>query len=78
MRAYATLGDIVHAGALAGALLYVGCVLYFTRPGRGFFDEEWKRDGFCIRNKDVPFRSSFDACLYVDTIFSLVLLAMWM
>jgi hypothetical protein len=74
---YATRGDIVHAAVLAASLLYAGCVLYFTQPNRGLFDDQWKRDGFCIQNKTVPFWSSFDTCLYVDTFFSLVLAAMW-
>jgi hypothetical protein len=74
---YATRGDIVHGGMLVASMLYAGCVFFFTQPGRGVFDDHWKRDGFCIHNKSVPFWSSFDTCLYVDTFFSLILAALW-
>lgn len=70
---YGSRGDIVNASILGVSLLYAGCVIYFTQPGRGFFDEAWKKEGFCIQNKHIPFWSSFDTCLYVDSFFSMVL-----
>jgi hypothetical protein len=73
MSSYATQGDVVNGVVLAAAFLYTASVAYFTQPGRGFFDDEWKQDGFCIQNKDVPYWSSFDTCLYVDIFFSLAL-----
>jgi hypothetical protein len=68
---------------LASSLLYASAVVYFTHPSHstnhyGILDEAWKKDGFCIQNKDVPFWSSFDTCLYVDIIFSIVLGVMYL
>jgi hypothetical protein len=78
MSSYATQGDVVNSCVLAAAFIYTTSVVYFTQPGRGFFDDEWKQDGFCIQNKDVPYWSSFDTCLYVDTFFSLLLGALYL
>jgi len=73
-----TLGDLANGVILAVSLLYAATVIYFTQqPDQSFFDETWKQDGFCIQNKDVPYWSSFDKCLYVDTFFSVVLAWMW-
>jgi len=71
-------GDIINVLILASSVLYVLTVVYFTLPGaQGVVDEYWKRDGFCIQNKDVPYWSSFDTCLYVDVIFSAILAIMY-
>jgi len=71
-------GDIINVLILVSSVLYVLTVVYFTLPGaQGVVDEYWKRDGFCIQNKDVPYWSSFDTCLYVDVIFSAVLAIMY-
>jgi len=72
------LGDLANGVILAVSLLYAATVIYFTQqPDQSFFDETWKQDGFCIQNKDVPYWSSFDKCLYVDAFFSAVLAWMW-
>jgi len=76
-------GDIINVFVLSSSLVYAFTVIYFTRPGIGgdgggsFIDDEWKKDGFCIQNIDIPFWSSFDTCLYVDVIFSTVLYFMY-
>eukprot|EP00536_Pseudo-nitzschia_multiseries_P019007 jgi/Psemu1/58446/gm1.58446_g len=76
---YKVPGDMINAFVLVSSLAYVWGVVYFTQPGvKGVLDEHWKKDGFCIQNKDVPFWSSFDTCLYFDVIFSLVLGIMYL
>ena len=35
-------------------------------------DEEWMDKGFCIAHQDVPYRSSLDWCLYLDTLFAII------
>lgn len=68
------LGNVLNVSILAAGLTYAACIVYFTQPGReGLVDEGWKEDGFCVQNKDVPYWSSFDTCLYVDFFFSAVL-----
>lgn len=72
-------GDIINVFVLAVSLVYAWTVVYFTQPGiQGVVDEEWKKDGFCIQNVDVPFWSSFDTCLYVDIFFSAILGVMYL
>lgn len=74
---FSALGNAANAFVLTSSLAYAGVVVYFTRPGENlggsFLDDDWKADGFCIANKDVPYWSSFDTCLYVDTLFSFLL-----
>mmetsp|Transcript_23742 Transcript_23742/g.51307 ORF Transcript_23742/g.51307 Transcript_23742/m.51307 type:complete len:334 (-) Transcript_23742:93-1094(-) len=71
---HAMVGNVLNASILLASLLYVAVVIHFTQPGkRGVLDNEWKEDGFCIHNKEVPYWSSFDTCLYVDVFFSAVL-----
>ncbi len=41
-------------------------------PDSTFFDSQWKQEGFCITNRDVPFWNSHDMCLYVDTAMALL------
>jgi len=73
------VGDSINAFVLAASLVYGLTVVYFTQPGiQGVVDEEWKKDGFCIQNIDVPFWSSFDTCLYVDIFFSAILGVMYL
>jgi hypothetical protein len=74
LHSYETSGNALNSIILTAGLLYAVCVVYYTQPGRhGVVDEGWKEDGFCIHNKDVPYWSSFDTCLYVDVFFSAVL-----
>ncbi|VEU35799.1 unnamed protein product [Pseudo-nitzschia multistriata] len=76
---YRARGDAANAFLLVGALGYAFLVLCFARPGsEGVVDEHWKKAGFCIHNKEVPYRSSFDACLYLDVVLSAVLGAMYL
>jgi hypothetical protein len=75
---YASQGNIANVAVLAVALAYAACVLYFTQEGRqGVLDEEWRKDGFCIQNKDIPYWSSFDTCLYVDTLFCILIMGLY-
>mmetsp|Transcript_33129 Transcript_33129/g.78271 ORF Transcript_33129/g.78271 Transcript_33129/m.78271 type:complete len:291 (-) Transcript_33129:285-1157(-) len=71
---YKVPGDVINLFVLVGSFAYIWTVVYFTQPGiEGVLDEDWKKDGFCIQNKDVPFWSSFDTCLYLDVLLSVVL-----
>jgi len=74
---YVNVGNAANIFVLGASMVYAAAVIYFTKPGRGVLDEQWKEDGFCIQNKEVDYLSSFDTCLYVDVIFSLLLGAMW-
>mmetsp|Transcript_12552 Transcript_12552/g.23455 ORF Transcript_12552/g.23455 Transcript_12552/m.23455 type:complete len:298 (-) Transcript_12552:137-1030(-) len=76
--AYAQVGDVANTFVLSASVLYAAVVIFFTQPGKsGVLDVEWKKDGFCVQNKDVPFLSSFDTCLYVDILLSIVLGGMY-
>mmetsp|Transcript_34362 Transcript_34362/g.63176 ORF Transcript_34362/g.63176 Transcript_34362/m.63176 type:complete len:286 (-) Transcript_34362:402-1259(-) len=71
---HAKAGNVLNASMLLASLLYVAVAIHFTQPGKsGVLDNGWKEDGFCIHNKEVPYWSSFDMCLYVDVFFSAVL-----
>lgn len=74
MASSVTVGNVIHASLLGAGILYGAGVVYFTQPDRtGIVDEEWREEGFCIHNKDAPYWSSFDTCLYVDVFFSVIL-----
>lgn len=45
--------------------------------GSSVFDEEFVQIGFCVKNRNVPHRSSFDACFYVDTVLSIFCLYLY-
>merc|ERR1712196_760719 len=76
-RDYKIAGDIINVSVLVSSIVYASTVVYFTssRPSdyNNIIDDEWKKDGFCIANMDVPYWSSFDTCVYVDLGFSFVL-----
>lgn len=90
---YEVIGNIVNATVLVSSLVYAVAVVYLQFQSHHhaldkqdnnnnttvvvILDKQWKQDGFCIQNKDIPYWSSFDTCLYVDVIFSLALLAMY-
>jgi hypothetical protein len=79
--AYAAAGNAINLFVLVASLVYAALVVYFSQPENdnvGVLDEQWKEDGFCIQNKHVAYQSSFDWCLYVDVVFSLMLLVMWL
>ena len=40
-------------------------------PSFPLFDSQWRQEGFCVTNRDVPFWNSHDVCLYVDTALAL-------
>mmetsp|Transcript_7669 Transcript_7669/g.11621 ORF Transcript_7669/g.11621 Transcript_7669/m.11621 type:complete len:283 (+) Transcript_7669:220-1068(+) len=78
MISFRKAGDIANAIVLTLAIAYAACVVLWIdreRDGkrRSFFDEQWKQEGFCIQHKNIPFWSSFDTCMYVDTFFSICL-----
>jgi hypothetical protein len=77
-RTYSAVGNAINLFVLVASLAYAATVLYFSQPENvGVLDEQWKEDGFCIQNKHIAYRSSFDWCLYVDITFSLILLVLW-
>ncbi|KAG7360045.1 hypothetical protein IV203_035143 [Nitzschia inconspicua] len=79
VETYSTaVGNALNVALLVASLVYAAVVIYFTQPERGgLLDEQWNEEGFCIYNKHVDHWSSFDACLYVDVIFSSTLAVMW-
>jgi hypothetical protein len=69
---YTQWGTVAHVSVLVASLLYAAFILYFaTEPGG--VDDIWRKDGFCISSKIVPYKSSFDWCLYIDVAVSLLL-----
>lgn len=77
---YVVVGNAVNILVFVASIAYAAAVIYLTQPdssNAGVLDEQWKEDGFCIHNKHVAYRSSFDWCLYVDVAFSLLLAVMW-
>ena len=77
----AKIGNVAHALTLVSTSLFCVTVVTGFSAGSGgplgiiskHLDEEWKANGFCVANIDVPYWNSHDACLYVDTALSLVL-----
>jgi hypothetical protein len=77
-QTFVYIGNAANIVVLGASIVYAAIVIYFTQPGKsGVLDEAWKKDGFCIHNKDVRYASSFDTCLYVDVLLSLLLYAMY-
>lgn len=71
MSSFATLGDSAHWISMANTLLYAVAVVSFSQQ-TAIFDADWATNGFCITNRDSPYWTSHDWCLYVDTILSAV------
>jgi hypothetical protein len=70
---YAKAGDACHAITIASTLGFALLAGTFMRdPSFTFFDAQWKQEGFCITNRDVPYWNSHDMCLYVDTAMALL------
>lgn len=70
---YARAGDAAHCITIASTLGFAFLAgKYMRDPTSTFFDAQWKQEGFCITNRDVPYWNSHDMCLYVDTIMAMV------
>ena len=68
-QTFVYIGNAANIFVLGASIVYAATVIYFTQPGKsGVLDEAWKKDGFCIHNKDVRYASSFDTCPYVDVL----------
>lgn len=52
------------------SLIFVYAVVFHNDSK--IFDPVWQPNGFCVTNKDVPYWSSHDLCLYFDTAASIV------
>jgi hypothetical protein len=84
---YVKAGNIFHAFNLVNVLAYAAMVITFGKKNENdndptqaqnqnnnqWFDEAWLSQGFCISNPDVPFWSSHDLCLYMDTILAVAI-----
>lgn len=76
---YKPVGNTINIVVLVASIVYLSTSIYYTLPGvEGVVDAHWKKDGFCIQNIDVPYWSSFDTCLYVDVLFSVIIGAMYL
>jgi hypothetical protein len=76
---YASAGDLVHVVTMASALSFAALAgTYMKDENSTLFDPQWKEDGFCVTNAEVPFWSSHDMCLYVDTVFALGLTVLYL
>lgn len=69
---YATYGNAMQAVSVASTFAYTVLVILFAKPGSEIFDEQWVEDGFCIVNKEIPYWTSHDLCLYLDVVLVLI------
>ena len=52
---FASIGNGAHVVSLISTLLFAGVVArYAADENNTFFDKQWKEEGFCVANKDVP------------------------
>lgn len=89
MWSYAEQGNLWHILVLCLSLSFALSVVLFAASDNStvavdnndhvavVFDDEWKKNGFCITNPDSPFWTSHDLALYVDVVFSTVFLGLW-
>ena len=57
---FALLGDMAHYASLIFALAFAyALTTYATRDSDNFFDQEWKKDGCCIANRNVPYLNTY-------------------
>lgn len=71
---FATLGDLTHLSVLLLSLSFAFlAVTRYSDPSDTLFDADWKKEGFCVTNKDVPFYNSHDLCFYVDSVLGVLL-----
>ncbi|KAL7563942.1 hypothetical protein ACA910_017557 [Epithemia clementina (nom. ined.)] len=71
---HAVIGDWAHVATVASTVAFALMVTKFARDERDtLFDKEWKENGFCITNPEVPYWNSHDLCLYVDTASAILL-----
>jgi hypothetical protein len=71
-NSYATSGNALQGASVASVLAYTVLVVLFAKPGSQIFDEQWVEDGFCVINKDIPYWSTHDLCLYCDILLVIV------
>jgi len=64
------VGDLTHVAIILNAAVFAYVVVWHNN--HIIFDPSWRIDGFCITNKEVPYWSSHDLCLYVDTAASVI------
>lgn len=70
---YSYAGDAGQVLAIASALAFAFMAgNYMPDPTSTFFDTQWKQEGFCVTNRDIPYWNSHDMCLYVDTIMAVL------
>jgi hypothetical protein len=72
---YAFVGNAAHSLSLVSTLVFAYAVVVYIdqQDDKSFFDAQWKEQGFCIAAPDVPYWTSHDLCLYVDTVAALLL-----
>jgi hypothetical protein len=76
---YASAGNLVHVVTMASALSFAALAgTHMKNENSTLFDPQWKEEGFCVTNAEVPFWSSHDMCLYVDTVFALGLTVLYL
>ena len=77
---YATIGDVGYGLTLGSTALFAWSVLRFAAdPTSTFlFDDQWKEEGFCVTNQNVPYWNSHDVCLYTDIICATIILGLYL
>ncbi|KAL7563941.1 hypothetical protein ACA910_017556 [Epithemia clementina (nom. ined.)] len=71
---YTSIGNKAHFAAIVSTLSFGVLVAHLVKDETDtLFDAEWKKEGFCVANADVPYWTSHDMCLYVDTASALFL-----
>jgi hypothetical protein len=68
MGTAAQVGDMMHMLTLCSTFAFA----YMAALHFEMFDDAWKKEGFCVTNRDVEYWSSHDMCFYVDTAAALI------
>lgn len=66
---YAKIGNFCHALSTLSVVTFTIATILHAKPDATYeiFDSDWIQHGFCVINRDVPYYSSHDLCLYFDT-----------
>ena len=88
---YTFFGNFFHAVNILNTIIYVTTVIIFASSsttissgissisnGTSILDSEWLKDGFCVTNKEMPYWTTHDLCLYADTILSIILVIIYL
>jgi len=68
------VGDVAHIVSLLSTVSFASCVYrYINVENDPIFDREWKEQGFCVANSNIPYWNSHDVCFYTDVALAALL-----